>query len=179
MYHTNMIRRELEELLRIQKRFLEKHEKYTATLSRLMLVNAGSNALSVCSGVGAIATGVTVLGIPLAVGLGGVAVTGAFAGAITTAIIKRYQNKLGNNEKAQSLLSNGIATFETSISVSLSKNTLIDSYEFTVLQTLYYRILNELSTLSRKMESETRSQYQKNLMEEINSIKNTLKARPS
>ena len=46
-----------------------------------------------------------------------------------------------------------------------------------MLQTLFLKVINELSNVNRKMESETRTQLQKSLFEEINEIKNTLRTR--
>ena len=97
VFHTNVIRNNYDELLRLRGAFLSKHKKYSKALSKLLVLNTGSNVLSTFTGVGAIATGATVIGIPVTLGLGGVAVAGAVASAIITALIKRYQTKILNN----------------------------------------------------------------------------------
>ena len=42
------------------------------------------------------------------------------------------------------------------------------------LQTGYLKAMNELSDVDRKLSAETRAQFEKTLMEEINNIKTTL-----
>ena len=58
--------------------------------------------------------------------------------------------------------------------MSLSKvlnNGEIDEGESQVLQELHLKEINELANMDRKMESETRNQFQKRLLEEINDLK--------
>ena len=42
-------------------------------------------------------------------------------------------------------------------------------------QTLYSKLLNELTRVDHKMEAENRNQFEKSLLEEINDIKSTLR----
>ena len=44
-----------------------------------------------------------------------------------------------------------------------------------MLQALHLKVINELSNVDHKMEAETRTQLQKNLLEEINEIKKELR----
>ena len=48
---------------------------------------------------------------------------------------------------------------------------------FKCFSTLDLKLINELSDVDRKIESETRTQLQKGLLEKINEIKNTLRTR--
>ena len=47
-----------------------------------------------------------------------------------------------------------------------------DEREFQVLQELHLKVINKLSNVDCKMESEMKTQFEKNLLEEINEIKN-------
>ena len=60
--------------------------------------------------------------------------------------------------------------FERVISGAL-KNGVIDEEEFNTLQTLHLETLNELMGVDHRMEAENRSLVEKNLMEEINELK--------
>ena len=111
-YHINTVRAEFDELLRLRTKFNEKHKQYAKILHRLLLINAGSSAISIGSGVGSIAIGATIIGIPVSAGLGGVALAGAISSGIITALIKRYQKKLLKNDKMQGILVQGTAVFE-------------------------------------------------------------------
>ena len=74
--------------------------------------------------------------------------------------------------KLYDIVTSVIAVFETSLSKALS-NGKIDEQEINVLQTLYFKTLNELSDIDRKMGAENRNQFEKSLLEEINDIKKT------
>ena len=65
------------------------------------------------------------------------------------------------------------AVFETSISHTLDDGK-INFKEFQVLQLLYYKALGQLSTTDRKMEVESRSQFEKNTMSEMLNLKKSL-----
>ena len=56
-------------------------------------------------------------------------------------------------------------------------NGEIDEQELQVLQELHLKIINELANIDHKVESETRTQLQKYLLEEMNEIRKTLKER--
>ena len=66
-----------------------------------------------------------------------------------------------------------LAIFETSVFKGLNDGK-IDEKEFQVLQALHLKVINELPDVDHKMESETRTQLQISLLEEINEIKKTL-----
>ena len=60
-----------------------------------------------------------------------------------------------------------LAVFETSVSKALN-NGEIDERVFATLQTLHLGVINELANVNCKMEAETRTQWQKKPLEEIN-----------
>ena len=105
--------------------------------------------------------------------LGAVSLVGASISGMATVLTKKYQKKLA---KLVDNKTSTIAVFDTSVSKALD-NGHIDEREFQVLQTLHLKVINELSNVDRKMESETRTQLQKSFLEEINKIKKTLRTR--
>ena len=70
------------------------------------------------------------------------------------------------------IITPALAVFEMSISKVL-KNGKIDEEEFNSIQTFHLETMNELTGIDHKMESENRSQFEKNLLEEVNEIKKT------
>ena len=93
---------------------------------------------------------------------------------MATALTKKYQKKLAKVTKLVDIVTSALSVFETSISKALN-NSKIDEWEFGILQTLYSKLLNELTGVDHKMEAENRNQFEKNLLEEINDIESTLK----
>ena len=177
-FNINVINSELEELMKLKDKFNSKYEKYNKILDRLMFVNASSSALTISSGISAIAACITLIGIPISAGLGGVALAGSISTGITTALTTKYQKKLDKVMKLYDIVTSTIAVFETSISQALNDGK-IDIKEFQVLQETYYKALEKLTSTDRNMESETRSQFEKSIMVELQNIKKTLNNAPS
>ena len=69
-----------------------------------------------------------------------------------------------------------IAIFEMSLCKALN-NGKIDKQEFSILQELQHKVVIELANVDYKMETETRTQLQKSLLDKINEIKKTLRTR--
>ena len=152
--------------------------KYAKTLNHLVALNACASRISMASGISSIATLSTFIGLPVSIPLGAISLAGVSLGGVTTAITKKYQKKLSKVTKLTDIVTSAIAVFEMSVSKALS-NGKIDEEEFNVLQTLYFKTLNELSNINRKMEAENRNQFEKSLLEKINDIKKTLGMRNS
>ena len=72
------------------------------------------------------------------------------------------------------IVTSALAVFKTSISKALN-NHKIDEREFNMLQTLHLEVLNDLSNIGSKMAAETRSQFEKSLLEGINDLKKELR----
>ena len=139
-----------------------------------MLLNASSSSLTIISSsISSIVAAATIVGIPVSAGLGGAALAGSISAGLTTALVKKYQKKLNKVTKLCDIVTFAIAIFETTISQALNDGK-IDLKEFQVLQRTYYNALEKLSSTDRKMAVETRSQFEKTLLEELQSIKKTL-----
>ena len=113
----------------------------------------------------------------MSIPLGATSLAGANVSGVTTALTKKYQKKLTKVTKLTDIVTSAIAVFETSLSKAL-RNGKIDKEEFNVLQTLYFKMMNELSDVDRKMGAENRNQFEKSLLEEINDIKKLIGTRP-
>ena len=135
-----------------------------------MLLNASSSALTIGSSVSSIATVATIVDIPVSAGLGGVALASSISVGLVTALVKKYQKKLNKVMKLYNIATSATAVFETSTSQALNDGK-IDLKEFQLLQGTYYKALEKLSSTDREMAVETRGQFEKSLLEELQSIK--------
>ena len=95
---------------------------------------------------------------------------------MATALTKKYQKKLMKVAKLTDIVTSAIAVFVMNVYKALN-NDEIDEREFQMLQTLHLKVINNLSNVDHKMESETRTQLQRGLLEEINEIRKTLRTR--
>ena len=86
-------------------------------------------------------------------------------------LTKKYQQKLKKVTKLIDIITPALVVFERVVSGAL-KNGEIDEEEFNMLQTLHLETLNELTRVDRRMEAGHRSLVEKNLLEEINELKN-------
>ena len=78
--------------------------------------------------------------------------------------------------KLINIVTSALTVFETSISKAL-KDGKIDESEFNMLQTLHSEVFNDLSNIGSIMAAETRSRFQKSLLEGINDLKKELRKR--
>ena len=177
-YHLSKIKDKQQELSKLEDRCKEKYKKYTKTLNCLVTLNACASGLSVASGISSVATLSTFIGLPVSIPLGAISLAGASLSGVTTELTKKYQKKLSKVTKLTDIVTSATAVFEMSLSKVL-RNGKIDEEEFNVLQTLYFKTLNKLSNVDRKMGAENRNQLEKCLLEEINDIKKTLGKRNS
>ena len=118
----------------------------------------------------------TFIGLPVSIPLGAISLAGASISGVTTALTSKYQKKLTKVTKLVDIVTWQLAVFEIGVSKALN-NGEIDEREFDILQNLHLKLSSELANIDRKMESEMRVQLQKNLQEEINEIKRSLRKR--
>ena len=126
----------------------------------MVTLNACASGLSIASGISSVAALSTFIGLPVSIPLGAISLAGASLSGVTTALTKKYQKKLSKVTKLTDIVTSTIAVFETSVSEALF-NDKIDEEEFKVLQMLYFKTLNELSDIDRKMGAENRNQFEK------------------
>ena len=156
--------------------YKKKYKKYTKTLNRLISTNACSSGLSTATGISSVVTLSTFIGFPVSIPLGAISLAGASASGVIMALTKKYQKKLAKVTKLIDIITSAIAVFETCFSKVL-RNGKIDEEEFNMLQKFRLKTMNELTGVDRKMEVETRNQFENSLLEEINNIKKTIGTR--
>ena len=160
-------------MLKLEERYKKKHKKYTKILDQLIWLNATSSGITVASGISSVATLSTFIGLPVSIPLGAVSLAGAGISGVTTVLTKKYQKKLSKVAQLIDTVTSALAVFEMSVSKALNDDR-IDEREFSMLQELHLRVLNELSSLDRKI----RTQLQKSLLEgrkEISDLKRKVK----
>ena len=177
-YHLSMIQNKRHGLSKLENRYKGKYEKYTKTLNPLVTLNACASGLSTATGVSSVATLSTFISLPVSIPLGAVSLAGASVSGVTMALTKKYQKRLTKVTKLTDIVTSTIAVFETSLSKVL-RNGKIDEEEFNVLQTSYFKTMNELTVVDCKMGAENRNQFEKSLLEEINDIKKLIGTKPS
>ena len=121
------------------------------------------------TGISSVVTLSTFIGLPVSITLAVVSLAGTSDSRLATVLTSKYQKKLTKVTKLADIVTSAIAVFETSIPKTLSNSEIDDEREFQVLQELH---LNGQC----KMESETRTQLQNYLLEEINEIRKTIDA---
>ena len=102
----------------------------------------------------------TFISLPVSIPLGVVSLAGANVSGVTTVLTKKYQKKLMKVMKLTNIVTSAIAIFETSLSKAL-RNGKINEEEFIVLQMLYFKMMNELMGVDRKMGAKNRNQFEK------------------
>ena len=169
-YHLSVIQAKRQGLVAKEQMFKKKYEKYTKILNRLTWLNACSSGISLATGISSVGTFATFIGLPVSISLGAASLTGAIASGITSALTKKYQQKLKKVTKLIDIITQETVLFERAVPGAL-KNGIIGEEEFNTFLTLHLETLNELTGVDRRMEAENRSLVDKSLMEEINNIK--------
>ena len=96
----------------------------------------------------------------MSIPLGVVSLAGASVSGVATVLTSKYQKKLVKVTKLVDIVTSAIAVFEMSVSKALN-NDEIDEREFSMLQELHLKVINELANVDGKVEAETRIQLQK------------------
>ena len=169
-YHLNVVQASRQGLIAKEQIFKKKYEKYNKMLNRLTWLIACSSRTSVATGISSVATFVTFIGLPVSIPLVAASLTGVIASGIISALTKKYQQKLKKVMKLIDIVTPALGIFERVVSGTL-KNGVIDEEEFNMLKMLHLKMLNELTGVDHRMETEHRSLVEKSLLEEINNIK--------
>ena len=157
----------------MKTKFEKKYKKYRKTISRIDKVTLTSNIVTAASGIGALATGATKLGLPVSIPLGSLAILGSFITTGSTVLSAKYDKKITKVMNLLSLTTTTLAVFERGISKALADEK-IDSEEFEALQTSYYDTLDKIIQTDKKLEAEARAQFEKGMMIELVNLKKRL-----
>ena len=136
--------------------------------------STGASSVALASGVSAIGTSVTVVGIPISASPGVVSTMSTCVCACLLLTFKKYNKKLLKCYELLDKITTSLATFETLISLSIDDGSVVDAKEFHKLQTLYLQLMTHVRNIDRKMKVQTEENFQKTIMDEINGLKKAL-----
>ena len=172
-FNIEMVRKYHEDIANLKEKYTEKQRKYKNAYNRLLHASTGASSIAMLSGITAVPTAVTVVGIPLSVSLGAVSTASTCIGAVLLLTSKKYKKKLLKCYELLDRITSSLATFEVLISLSIDDCSVIDAKEFHKLQT-YLQLMTEVRNIDRKMKVETEQNFQKTIMDEITNLKKAL-----
>ena len=173
-FNIEMVRKYYQDIGNLKEKYTEKQRKYKNAYNRLLHASTGASSIAMLSGITAVPTAVTVVGIPLSVSLGAVSTASTCIGAVLLLTSKKYKKKLLKCYELLDRITTSLATYETLISLSIDDGSVIDAKEFHKLQTLYLQLMTEVRNIDRKMKVETEQNFQKTIMDEITNLKKAL-----
>ena len=125
-------------------------------------------------GASAVGSSFTVVGLPLGSALTGISILSTGASSVLTVYSKKYNKKIAKTMELLNRLTTSIGKFELLISKSLTDGFVIDSNEFSKLQSMYFEVMNNIKNRDHKMKTAIEENYQKSIMEELKNLKNTI-----
>ena len=173
-FNIEMVRKYYQDIGNLKEKYTEKQRKYKNAYNKLLHASTGASSIAMLSGITAVPTAVTVVGIPLSVSLGAVSTASTCIGAVLLLTSKKYKKKLLKCYELLDRITTSLATYETLISLSIDDGSVIDAKEFHKLQTLYLQLMTEVRNIDRKMKVETEQNFQKTIMDEITNLKKAL-----
>ena len=173
-FNIEMVRKYYQDIANLKEKYTEKQRKYKNAYNRLLHASTGASTVGVVSGITAVPTAVTVVGIPLSISLGAVSTVSTCIGAVLLLTSKKYKKKLLKCYDLLDKITSSLATFEALISLSIDDGSVIDAKEFHKLQTLYLQLMTEVRNIDRKMKVETEQNFQKTIMDEITNLRKAL-----
>ena len=173
-FNIEMARKYYQDIANLKNKYHEKQQKYKRVYNKLLYVSSGASSIAMLSGITAVPTALTVVGIPISVSLGAVSTASTCIGAVLLLTSKKYKKKLLKSYELLDKITSSLATFEVLISQSLNDGNDIDVKEFHKLQTLYLQLMTEVRNMDWKMKVETEQNFQKTIMDEIKNLKKVL-----
>ena len=173
-FNIEMVKKYYQDIANLKEKYTDKQRKYKNAYNRLLHASTGASSIAMLSGITAVPTAVTVVGIPISVSLGAVSTVSTFVGACLLLTSKKYKKKLLKCYELLDKITTSLATFEVLISLSIDDGSVIDAKEFHKLQTLYLQLMTHVRNIDRKMKVETEQNFQKTIMDEITNLKKAL-----
>ena len=173
-FNIEMVKKYYQDIANLKEKYTDKQRKYKNAYNRLLHASTGASSISMLSGITAVPTAVTVVGIPISVSLGAVSTASTCIGAVLLLTSKKYKRKLLKCYELLDKITTSLATFEVLISLSIDDGSVIDAKEFHKLQTLYLQLMSHVRNIDRKMKVETEQNFQKTIMDEITNLKKAL-----
>ena len=173
-FNIEMVKKYYQDITNLKEKYTEKQRKYKNAYNRLLHASTGASTVAMLSGITAVPTAVTVVGIPLSISLGAVSTASTCVGACLLLTSKKYKKKLLKCYELLDRITTSLATFETIISLSIDDGSVIDAKEFHKLQTLYLQLMTHVRNIDRKIKVQTEENFQKTIMDEITNLKKAL-----
>ena len=173
-FNIEMARKYYQDIANLKEKYTEKKQKYKNAYNRLLHASTGASSVAMLSGITAVPTALTVVGIPISVSLGAVSTVLTCVGACLLLTSKKYKKKLLKCYELLDKITTSLATYETLISLSIDDGYVIDAKEFHKLQMLYLQLMAHVRNIDRKMKVETEQNFQKTIMDEIKNLKKVL-----
>ena len=173
-FNIDMVKKYYQDIANLKEKYTEKQRKYKNAYNRLLHASTGASSIAMLSGITAVPTALTVVGIPISVSLGAVSTISTSIGAVLLLTSKKYKKKLLKSYELLDKITTSLATFEVLISLSIDDGSVIDAKEFHKLQTLYLQLMAYVRNIDRKMKVETEQNFQKTIMDEITNLKKVM-----
>ena len=173
-FNIEMVKKYYKDIANLKEKYTDKQRKYKNAYNRLLHASTGASSIAMLSGITAVPTAVTVVGIPIGISLGAVSTVSTCIGAVLLLTSKKYKKKLLKSYELLDRITTSLATFEVLISLSIDDGSVIDAKEFHKLQTLYLQLMAYVRNIDRKMKVETEQNFQKTIMDEITNLKKAL-----
>ena len=163
-----------DELINLRNKYERKLEKHSKKRERLSNASTTTSIISILMGASAVGSSFTVVGLPLGSALTGISILSTGASSVLTVYSKKYNKKIAKTMELLNRLTTSIGKFELLISKSLTDGFVIDSNEFSKLQSMYFEVMNNIKNRDHKMKTAIEENYQKSIMEELKNLKNTI-----
>lgn len=176
-FHIDTVRRYYDELINLKNKYEKKQKKYSKKRERLSNASTSTSTISILMGASAVGSSFTVVGLPLGTALTGVSIILTGISSVLTVSSKKYNKKIAKIMELLDRLTTSIGKFELLISKSLTDGFIIDSNEFSKLQSMYFEVMNNIRNRDYKMKSTIEENYQKSIMEELKNLKSTIEGK--
>ena len=172
-FNIEMVRRYYQDISNLMEKYTKMQWKYKNAYNKLLHASTGASSVALVSGVSAIGTAFTIVGLPiyLSASLGVVSTVSTCVGACLLLTSRKYKKKLLKCYELLDKITSSLATFETLISLSIDDGTVIDAKGFHKLQTLYLQLMTHVRNIDRKMKVQTEENFQKTIMDETINLK--------
>ena len=176
-FNIETVRKYYQDIVNLKEKYIEKQWKYRNVYDRLLNASTGASSVALVSGLSAIGTSVTVVGLPISTSLAIVSTVSTCVGACLLLTSRKYKKKLLKCYELLDKITSSLANFEVLISLSIDDGTVIDSKEFHNLHTLYLQLMTHVRNIDGKMKVQTEENFQKTIMDEIVNLKKALEQR--
>lgn len=164
------IEREVKNTILSKRNTYKKYSKVNSTFKSIQVLCAG---LSVASTTGGIATSLTVIGVPISIGLAGVAAVSGFISLLSMPVLKYSESKKKKHDRVGQILKTFLLNLDNKISKFTNDGTISDE-EFDEITNMYLKVKEELNVIKHK-QIKAKSANIKKRVEEIQKDLNQLK----